>query len=54
MRYLAETIMDTDYADDMVLLANTATQAKSLLYSLEQAAGGISLHINADNTAYMC
>ena len=33
---------------------NTPTQAKSLLYSLEQAAGGIDLHVNADKTEYIC
>ena len=32
-RYLAQTIMDADYADDM---ANTPTQAISLLHSLER------------------
>ena len=31
-------IMDADYADDIALLANTPTQAESLLRSLEQAA----------------
>ena len=36
------------------LLANTPTQAKSLLHSLEQAAGGIGLHVKADQTEYMC
>ena len=34
-RYLAQTIMDVDYADDITLLANTPVQAKTLLYSLE-------------------
>ena len=29
--------MDTDYVDDIALLANTLTQAESLLHSLEQA-----------------
>ena len=36
------------------LPANTPTQAESLLHSLEWAAGGISLHVNADKTKYMC
>ena len=45
--------MDTDYADDILLLANTSIQAKSLLHSLEWAAGGIGLHVNA-KTEYMC
>ena len=49
-RYLTQTIMDADYADDIVLLANTPTQAESLLHSLKQAAGGIVLHRNRDKT----
>ena len=31
--YLAETITDTDYAKDLVLLGNTPAQAESLLHS---------------------
>ena len=42
-QYPAETITDADYADDLVLLANTLAQAESLLYSLEQAASHWSL-----------
>ena len=34
--YPAETIMDADYADYLVLLANTPVQAEYLLYSLER------------------
>ena len=34
-RYPAQTIMDADYADNIVLLANTPAQAKILLYSME-------------------
>ena len=37
-RYLAQTITDTDYTDDIALLANPPTQAESLLHSLEWAA----------------
>ena len=33
--YQAQTIMDMDYADDIVLLANTPAQAETLLHSLE-------------------
>ena len=46
--------MDTDYTDDIVLLANTPAQAESLLHSLEQAAGSIGLYVNADKMEYMC
>ena len=34
-RYPAQTITDVDYADNIVLLANTPVQAKSLLHCLE-------------------
>ena len=53
-RYTAQTITDADYADNMALLVNTPTQAETLLHSLEQAAGGIGLHVNADKTEYTC
>ena len=52
-RYPAQTITDTDYADDIVHLPNTPAQYKTLLHSLKQAAGGISLHVNADKTEDM-
>ena len=42
-----KTMTDADSADDLVLLANTPAQAKSLLDSLEQAAGSIGLYENA-------
>ena len=38
----------------IALFANTPTQAKSLSHSLEQAAGGIGRHVDADKTEYMC
>ena len=53
-RYPAKTITDADYADDIAILANTPNQAETLLYSLERAAAGISLHVNAHETEYMC
>ena len=52
--YTPQTIMDTDYADEIALLANTFALAEYLLHSLEKAAGGIGLHVNADKTKYMC
>ena len=45
--------MDADYADDLVLLANTPTQTKSLLHSVEQATRSISLYVNLDKTEFM-
>ena len=52
-RYPAKTITDADYADDIALLANTPNQAETLLHSLERAATGIGLHVNAHKTEYM-
>ena len=46
-RYPALTITDDDYADDIAILANTPTQAESLLHNLERSAGGIGLHVKA-------
>ena len=53
-RYPAQAITDANYADDIALLANTPAQAEILLHNLEQAATGISHHVNAHKTEYMC
>ena len=53
-RYPAKTITDADYADDIAIMANTPHQAETLLHSLERAAAGIGLHVNAHKTEYMC
>ena len=53
-RYPTKTITDTDYADDIALLANTPNQAETLLHSLERTAAGIGLHVNAHKAKYMC
>ena len=53
-RYPATTITDADYADDIAILANTPDQAETLLHSLERAAAGIGLYVNAHKTEYMC
>ena len=45
--------MDADYPDDITVLANTPTQAESLLHSLEQAAGGIGLLVNVNKSELM-
>ena len=42
------------YADDIALLASTPKQAEILLHSLERAAAGIGLHVNAHKTEFMC
>ena len=53
-RYPAKTITDADYADDIAILANAPNQAETLLHSLERAAAGIGLYVNAHKTEYMC
>ena len=53
-RYPAQTIMEADDADDIELIANTLAQTETLLHSLERAAVGIGLHVNADKTEYLC
>ena len=53
-RYPAQTITDVDNTDDIALLANTPAQVETLLHSLERAAAGIGLHVNAHKTEYTC
>ena len=53
-RYPAKTITDADYTDDIAILANTPIQAETLLHSLERAAAGIDLYVNAHKTEYLC
>ena len=52
--YSTKTITDADYTDDIVILTNTPVQAETLLHTLERAAAGIGLHVNAHKTEYMC
>ena len=49
-RYPTQKITDTDYADDIALLANTPAQAEAKLHSMKRAAGDIGLHVNIDKT----
>ena len=53
-RYPAKTITDADYADDIAFLANAPAQAETQLHSLERAAAGIGLHVNAHKMEHMC
>ena len=53
-RYPAKTITNADYAGDIAILVNTPNQAETLLHSLERAATGIGLYVNAHKTEYMC
>ena len=47
-----KTITDGDYADDIVIRANTPKQAETRLHSLERATAGIGLHFNAHKMEY--
>ena len=49
-RYPTKTMTDTNYADDIAILENTPNQAEILLHSLERAAAGIGLLVNAHKT----
>ena len=49
--YPAKTITD---ADNTAILANTPVQAETLLHTLERAAAGNGLHVNAHKMEYMC
>ena len=51
-RYPTKTITDTNYANDIAILANAPTQAERLQHSLERAT--IGLHVNAHKTEYIC
>ena len=53
-RYPAKTITDANYADDIAILANTPNQAETRLHSLERAAAGIGLYVNAHKTEHTC
>ena len=53
-RYPAKTITDANYANNMPILANAPAQAETLLHGLVWGAAGISLHLNAHKTEFMC
>ena len=47
-------LSDLDYADDIVLLAESASQLQSLLNRLQARASRIGLEINEQKTKVMC
>ena len=53
-KYPTKTITDADYANNIAILANAPAPAETLLHSLEWAAAGIGLYVNACKTEYMC
>ena len=52
--YPTENITVADYADDLMLLASTHAQAKSLLHSLKHIARDIGLYMNSNKTYEIC
>ena len=52
-QYPADTMTNTDYADDLALLTNTVAKAECFLHTLEQAVGGIGLYMNANKPEFM-
>ena len=53
-RYPTQTIVDTDFADDKFLLANTPAEGETQLHNLERTAAGVGLHVDAYKTEHMC
>ena len=51
-RYHAQ--MNVDHTNNVALVANKPTQAKSLLHNLEKVACGIGLYVHASKTEDMC
>ena len=45
-RHTAKVLIDTDFADDIVLLSNTISQAQGLPYTVESACISVALHFN--------
>ena len=53
-RYPAQTIMDVDYVDDIMPLANTLAQTETQLHGLGRTATGMGVHVNTNKTEYIC
>ena len=53
-RHPRNMITDTDYADDLAVLADTLKDATTLLHNIEKAAKQIGLYLNADKTEFIC
>ena len=52
-RHPAHKIVDIDYADDLAIMSDYIDNATKLLHSIEKAARGIGLYINAKKTEFM-
>ena len=49
----AETIIDADYTNDLLLLVNTPAQAEYQLHNLEHTARGICPFMKSDKTVFL-
>lgn len=54
MHYPTKTITNVDNADDDTFFADTVPQAEFLLHNQKQAAWGIGLFVNVNETKFMC
>ena len=52
-RHPAKKLTDIDYADDLVITANTISNATTLLHQLENAAKDVGRYVNASKTEYI-
>ena len=52
-QYPANSMTNQDYTVELAFLVNTLAQAESQLHSLEKAAEGIGLYVNANKIEYI-
>ena len=52
-RYIPETKTNADYTNDLVLIANTLSDAEFLQHNLEPAARSTDPYVNVDKTKFM-
>ena len=52
-RVKAEKIADTDFADDIALIADSVEEAQKMLEEVEKAAAKVGLQMNEDKTKYL-
>ena len=53
-QYPMKTIINADYLDNLMPLANIPAQAESLQHRLEQAASGIGHYVNSNKKEFIC
>ena len=52
-RVKAEKVVDTDFADDIALLADSVEEVQEILEEVEKAAAAVGLQMNEDKTKYL-